>query len=440
MFNLTVEDNNGQIADRFSFDHGSYVIGRHDDCDIVLPSTSVSRQHARIFVDKGRCYIEDLGSSNGVVVDGQRVMKSRDLGTASQIKIGDFYLYLEFKRPERAAQANVLQTLFISDDSDHCKLVRINDAFAGEEFSLSEIDNTIGRTDDNFILLSDPSISRHHAKIFREGERYTMMDLGSSNGSRHNGKPLTTPTVLAPGDRVHFGNVEFVFVPGHIEINPAEYASTPGGGNLVLFVGIGVFVLLGVVAGALIVFGMTRLGNEQQPVANAPQAQTVEERAAAALAEGRSRMERRDWAGAATAFDEVLALSPQHDEAKALKTQSLAEQAAQEQFEDGESQVEQGRHRDALRTFEGIPEGTVAHTRAKDHIAHVKQTLAYNLRSEALQLSKQNKLKKKDLLDAHAKVKEALQLNPDDDDSLGLVRDIEEKLDKKKWSYEPYRP
>src|SRR5690554_1919785 len=101
MFTITIEDQNGQVADTFSFDHGSYVVGRLDECDVILPSSSVSREHARIFIQDGRCYIEDLGSANGVIVDGQKVLKSRDLGTASQIRIGDFYLYLEYKNQSR---------------------------------------------------------------------------------------------------------------------------------------------------------------------------------------------------------------------------------------------------------------------------------------------------------------------------------------------------
>ncbi|MGM0558536.1 MAG: FHA domain-containing protein, partial [Myxococcota bacterium] len=183
MYTLTIEDSNSETADQFSFDHGSYIIGRNDECDIVLPSNSVSRQHARIYVENDRCFIEDLGSANGVIVDGQRVVKTRDLGTASQIRIGDFYLFLEFKGQSQSRKS-VLDTLFISDSSEHHKLVRVNDNFSGEEFSLSEVENTIGRTDDNFILLSDPSISRRHAKIIRDGNRYTVVDLVSSNGTR----------------------------------------------------------------------------------------------------------------------------------------------------------------------------------------------------------------------------------------------------------------
>jgi pSer/pThr/pTyr-binding forkhead associated (FHA) protein len=391
-----------------------------------------------MFVDNGRCYVEDLGSSNGVIVDGQRVLNQRDLGTASQIKVGDFYLYVEYQRPDRGSQANVLQTLFISDDSDHHKLVRINDSFAGEEFSLSEIQNTIGRTDDNFILLSDASISRHHAQILRKGDEYTLMDMGSSNGTRINGKTVDSPVDLKPGDRVHFGNVEFVFVPGFVEVNPAEYAKAAGG-NLVVMISLGVLILVGVVIGGLIALGFFSMKEEPKPIGDDTVTQdTVESRFEAAMADGRSHMKQRDWDSAIESFDDALALNPMNGEAQSLKEQAELEQSAAEMFDRGEAAVADGRPRDAVAVFESVPEGTVAHDRATEGLLHARATVAYNLRNDATRLAKQDK--KSSLKAAHDKIVEALEYDPADEESLELLDEIETTLEKKKIDFEPWNP
>lgn len=435
MFTLTIEDSNGQLADRFSFDHGAYVIGRQESCDIVLPSPSVSRQHARLFIDKGRCFVEDLGSANGVIVDGQRVVQQRDLGTASQIKVGDYYLYLEYQRPDRSQQQNVLQTLFISDDADHFKLVRINDSFAGEEFGLSEVENTIGRTDDNFILLSDTSISRRHARIVRDGDVYTVIDMGSSNGTLVNGKKVTTPTALNKGDRVQFGNIEFVFVDGNANVNPADYARATGG-NAIIYAGLAVFLLLGLAGGALIVFGYITLKSDEAEAPAAVAANDIDTQVDALMAEGQERMTNEDWEGAATTFAEVIALQPSNEKAKLYREKSQIEAEAKTRYERGEILVEGGRHRDAREVLSEISEKTAIYERAQRTLEQIDKTLAHNLRNEAARLSKSKS--KSDLVDAHEKLKESLSLVPEDEETLALLNDVEKTLKRRKIKFEPY--
>ena len=52
----------------------STIIGRSPRCDVVIESRDVSREHARIFQDPfGRWIVEDLGSSNGILINGKRV-------------------------------------------------------------------------------------------------------------------------------------------------------------------------------------------------------------------------------------------------------------------------------------------------------------------------------------------------------------------------------
>jgi pSer/pThr/pTyr-binding forkhead associated (FHA) protein len=82
---------------------------------------------------------------------------------------------------------------------------------AGMEFSLDRAAQVIGRTDENDIVLGHRSISRHHAKIVREGDHYTIVDLQSANGVRVNGEDYER-IELNPGDIIELGHVKLRFV------------------------------------------------------------------------------------------------------------------------------------------------------------------------------------------------------------------------------------
>lgn len=53
--------------------YGTMTLGRHADCEIVIPSSEVSRRHARIRVSGVTVSIEDMGSANGTFVNGKRI-------------------------------------------------------------------------------------------------------------------------------------------------------------------------------------------------------------------------------------------------------------------------------------------------------------------------------------------------------------------------------
>ncbi len=65
----------------------SYVIGRSVECQIVLADHMVSRRHARLIVREA-LLIEDLGSANGVFVDGRRIHTIRRVHAGQHIQIG----------------------------------------------------------------------------------------------------------------------------------------------------------------------------------------------------------------------------------------------------------------------------------------------------------------------------------------------------------------
>ena len=73
----------------FALSTGDVLVGRDGDNDIVLAENMVSRRHARLRRDpQGRFVLTDLGSANGVHVNGMRVARAY-LAAGDEIKIGD---------------------------------------------------------------------------------------------------------------------------------------------------------------------------------------------------------------------------------------------------------------------------------------------------------------------------------------------------------------
>lgn len=81
---------------------------------------------------------------------------------------------------------------------------------ASREFLIGEA-LELGREPDNDAMLPDPKVSRRHARIRRDGERYVLADLGSSNGTFVNGERVVAPARLEDGDVILIGDVELVF-------------------------------------------------------------------------------------------------------------------------------------------------------------------------------------------------------------------------------------
>ncbi len=90
--------------------------------------------------------------------------------------------------------------------------LRIEDGkFAGRRYVFDQAEVVLGRTPENDVVVPDEGASRKHAKISQEGEAFRVEDMGSSNGTRVNGQPLTRPLTLRDGDLVQIGDVKFKF-------------------------------------------------------------------------------------------------------------------------------------------------------------------------------------------------------------------------------------
>lgn len=67
---------------------GGIVIGRSRGCDVVVDDANISRQHAEIRPRGGAWIVTDLGSTNGVTVNGRRIDHPQVLSAGDEIEIG----------------------------------------------------------------------------------------------------------------------------------------------------------------------------------------------------------------------------------------------------------------------------------------------------------------------------------------------------------------
>src|SRR5918998_3489709 len=79
----------------FSVVRDMTVIGRREDCDLRIPLGEVSRKHCRMVRDGDTLRLEDLGSSNGTYLNGQRVERDAVLSPGDSIQVGPVVFVLQ---------------------------------------------------------------------------------------------------------------------------------------------------------------------------------------------------------------------------------------------------------------------------------------------------------------------------------------------------------
>lgn len=171
----------------------AFTVGRLSGCDWILRHASISRQHARFTPTLDGWQVEDLGSSNGTWLGGERLARPQVLSPGQALRLGDVVLLL---RPQSLAAGSIPPGL---------RLVS-----RAQEYQLIGAELLIGRSAPCHLIVADPSVSRVHARIFwQEGVPY-LTDSGSRNGTTLRGEPVTAPVPLAAGDRFSCGEVEVV--------------------------------------------------------------------------------------------------------------------------------------------------------------------------------------------------------------------------------------
>ena len=181
-----------QPGTRFELTGDRQLIGRGSDCDFPLDVAAVSRRHAVFYVEKGRHYVEDLGSRNGTLVNGAMLTNPALLSHGDQVRICD--QTLSFRLMEESAGSvargsladNVVpsgvEVNLVDDDDGQGTVVATLELVGGGSASwrlsakpevklgaLVEISNNLG----NVLLVDEilPKILESLFKIFLQADR-----------------------------------------------------------------------------------------------------------------------------------------------------------------------------------------------------------------------------------------------------------------------------
>jgi DNA-binding winged helix-turn-helix (wHTH) protein len=104
-------------TERLQVFDGENLFGRGDDEIIDLPSTTVSRRHARIHVDED-AWLEDLGSKNGTFIGDRQVTEPVRLSDGDRIRFGSLLMTFRLARPADGTRTQSTTDLFDTNTPD----------------------------------------------------------------------------------------------------------------------------------------------------------------------------------------------------------------------------------------------------------------------------------------------------------------------------------
>jgi ABC-type multidrug transport system ATPase subunit len=214
----------------------SYRVGRDPQSDIVVDEPMVSWRHAILRLENDQWLLEDVGSTNGTFLGTQRVQRI-EITRDCEVRLG---------HPDRGPAVSCS----IAAGPDGRPVARgSGTVLQSPPRSPSAVMQLparvlrIGRAEDNQVIVSDLSVSRHHAELRRAARGgYEIADLGSHNGTYLNGQrigvaPVTESDVIGVGlatFRLVGGELQEFIDTGDISLNASGLTVRLPGGKVIL--------------------------------------------------------------------------------------------------------------------------------------------------------------------------------------------------------------
>jgi pSer/pThr/pTyr-binding forkhead associated (FHA) protein len=208
---LTLRCTSGPLAGELITVDAELVLGRElPDPGRLGGDPRLSRRHARVFVDDARRAVaEDLGSTNGTWVNGERLTERRILADGDRLQMGQTTFEVEVReQPTQLDTAAAGAVPTVADAPPTApRLAVLAGPMQGEELPLAD-ELLIGRSfGEPGALGGDRLLSRRHARIGRgPGGVFFVEDMGSTNGTLLGGERVRGAQPLKDGDEIKVGS------------------------------------------------------------------------------------------------------------------------------------------------------------------------------------------------------------------------------------------
>jgi len=225
MARLIVTYNNQVLSNHFIMSGKELTIGRDSKNQICIDHPAVSQMHAKIVHDQQGLQLKDLGSSNGTVVNGERVMECQ-LAHQDWVVIGkhliivDLYETLSLEsatqmlasKSSGVAEADGTMMLNIDMEQNQPGVQRFYFlsfmSSQKEDFELSDRPVFIGKNIDADIVISGLWAflsGRPAARIEKHSGDYYLEYVSGMLRPKVNGEPIQKPTKLRKNDVIKIG-------------------------------------------------------------------------------------------------------------------------------------------------------------------------------------------------------------------------------------------
>ena len=214
----------------YDIDQETISIGRDEGTDIVIDNTSVSRKHAEIRKEGFRWVVEDLGSSNGTFLHGQKIESPQAVTAGDEIGFGKFMLVFDKvvgdadtptgQQAPQASMAGIEGTMQIKssevkellEDSERKRRAHVVWASGGQrgQHYLSDSPVALFGTDD-LCDVRVPKAPKHHVLVMHRKNVCEVRNLHGWTKMKVRGRVQSSVT-LKDGDVAKVGGLTLTFV------------------------------------------------------------------------------------------------------------------------------------------------------------------------------------------------------------------------------------